>query len=224
MSMLASARNTGAPGRVWLAAATALACAAGLGCGSSPSTNGDAAVGGAITGPADNHCSGVTPIVVNSLSCSVTTPPDAGAQNDDAGTHEEMAATLFNAEGADDDCKFHVSFTTMPAVKLNTSVTFKVTVTKLADGTPATGAVNAQGDGVAIEGFVDSTTTVHVLPNTTPPTTASETPAGSGVYTIGPVKFDASGRWIVRFHLYETCTDVLEDSPHGHVAFFFDVP
>jgi len=209
------------------AAVALLACAGGPGCSSSSSNNnGDAsAVSGAVTGPVDDHCSAVTPIVVNSASCSVTTLPDAGAAEEDGGqTPQEMPATEYNAEGDDDDCKYHVSFTTTPAVKLNTNITFKVTVTKKADGTPATGAVNAQGDGVAIEGYVDSTTTVHVLPNTTPATTASETPAGSGVYTIGPIKFDASGRWIVRFHLYETCTDVLEDSPHGHVAFFFDVP
>jgi hypothetical protein len=36
--------------------------------------------------------------------------------------------------------------------------------------------------------------------------------------------FDQSGRWVVRFHYFETCSDVPEDSPHGHVAFYIDVP
>lgn len=32
------------------------------------------------------------------------------------------------------------------------------------------------------------------------------------------------GRWMVRSHLYETCSDEPEDSPHGHAAFFVTVP
>jgi hypothetical protein len=76
---------------------------------------------------------------------------------------------------------------------------------------------------VNIEGFL-STEESHVLPNTTPAMTATETPANSGIYTISPVVFDKSGRWVVRFHFNENCTDNLEDSPHGHAAFFFDVP
>jgi hypothetical protein len=52
--------------------------------------------------------------------------------------------------------------------------------------------------------------------------TAPEKPAGS--YAIGPIVFDRSGRWVVRFHFYETCSDVPPDSPHAHVAFYIDVP
>jgi len=36
--------------------------------------------------------------------------------------------------------------------------------------------------------------------------------------------FDKSGRWVVRFHFFESCSDVPDDSPHGHVAFYIDVP
>ena len=38
------------------------------------------------------------------------------------------------------------------------------------------------------------------------------------------VRFDAKGRWTVRFHLHEECADEAPDSPHGHIAFFIDVP
>jgi hypothetical protein len=157
-------------------------------------------------------------------SCNATGPADdAGAPSDDAAPAPEFGDTIYNAEGDDDDCKYHVKFAVTPAVKTNASLTFKVTVTKKADGTSATGAIDSQGNGIALEGFL-SDNTFHVLPNTTPPTMVSETPAGSGVYTITPVKFDTAGRWVTRFHLYETCSDAVETSPHGHVAFFFDVP
>jgi hypothetical protein len=33
-----------------------------------------------------------------------------------------------------------------------------------------------------------------------------------------------AGRWNVRFHMYEQCSDLTEDSPHGHITFFVDVP
>ena len=210
--------------RAVLGAALLVVGTGGLACSSSSGNNNDGAVaaGGPVAGAADTHCSGVTPIVVNPLSCNASLPADGGAEPGDGGA-PEMAETLFNAEGDDDDCKYHVKFTAMPAVADNASMTFKLTLTKKADGAPATGAIDAHGDGVALEGYLESNA-FHVLPNTTPPTTATETPAGSGVYTITPVKFDAAGRWIVRFHLYETCTDAVEDSPHGHVAFFFEVP
>jgi hypothetical protein len=37
------------------------------------------------------------------------------------------------------------------------------------------------------------------------------------------VRFDASGKWTVRFHFSADCADAV-DSPHGHVAFFVNVP
>jgi len=44
-----------------------------------------------------------------------------------------------------------------------------------------------------------------------------------GVYKVGPIRFDAAGKWTVRFHLYEECNDSREDSPHGHAAFYVSV-
>jgi hypothetical protein len=60
----------------------------------------------------------------------------------------------------------------------------------------------------------------HISPSNN--ITATEGPAGT--YEIGPVIFDRSGRWVVRWHYFENCSDVPEDSPHGHVAFYIDVP
>src|SRR3569623_572521 len=101
------------------------------GCGSSC----DGPVGGPVSGLADAHCGGVTPIVVSQASCH-----PAGATGADPGTAEPEAPVLYNAEGDDDDCKYHVTFSSTP-VRRNENVTFDVTATTLAaPATPATGA------------------------------------------------------------------------------------
>src|SRR5437867_328431 len=61
---------------------------------------------------------------------------------------------------------------------------------------------------------------VHPAPNTRQKP-VEESP---GTYTVGPIRFDAPGQWTVRFHFFEECADVLEESPHGHVAFLAQVP
>ena len=176
-----------------------LSGAAGFGCSSS--------VGGPVTGALDDHCTGVTPIVVSQASCH---PVNAGPAPD--GGADEEAPVLFNAEGDDDDCKYHLSFTTT-GVQVKNGATFKVTATKITDHTPATGAA------ISIESYM-AENALHVLPNGVEP--AVETAGGN--YSIAPVKFDQAGRWVVRFHLYEDCEDLLPDSPHGHAAFYIDVP
>ena len=200
-----------------------LAWAALAGCSSSsspvnpPGGQGGAGGGtpnGPVAGPLDDHCTGVAPIVINQASCHpATTVSDADA------APEEEAPVLYNAAGDDDDCKYHVSFTTTPAsLKVNQALTFNVTATLLAPplaGTPATAA------NIQIESYL-ADNQFHVLPNTNPVPT--ESPANSGNYKITPIKFDASGRWVVRFHLYEDCSDLSADSPHGHIAFYVDVP
>lgn len=197
-----------------------VAAAALSGCTASSSGNdaggpgGAGALGGPVAGPADDHCTNVTPIVVNQASCH---PANTGTDAD-AGPEEE-APILYNAEGDDDDCKYHVSFTSTPAgITVNQNVTLNVTATLLAPpltGTPATNAA------IVIESYL-ADNQFHVLP--TSPPTAAETSAGSGQYKVTPVKFDISGRWVVRFHLYEDCSDLSDDSPHGHIAFYVDVP
>jgi hypothetical protein len=46
----------------------------------------------------------------------------------------------------------------------------------------------------------------------------------AGTYTLGPLRFDKKGKWTLRYHIRGDCVDLTEDSPHGHVAFFLDVP
>ncbi len=45
-----------------------------------------------------------------------------------------------------------------------------------------------------------------------------------GIYKVGPLAFPQAGIWQVRFHLFEECSDSQDDSPHGHAAFFVQVP
>jgi hypothetical protein len=122
----------------------------------------------------------------------------------------DYGPTRFNAESDDDDCKYHVKFTTSD-VHRNENVTFTVVATQKATGAAAAAA------NLNIEAFLSDT---HPVPNSNQQ--SIEGPAGT--YRIGPVRFDAAGRWTVRFHLHEECADTLPDSPHGHVAFFVDVP
>ena len=211
-----------------------LECLAAASCGSSggqPSTA-DAAVMGAE----DTHCgSGASlmkqPVGIcytdeapaNAASCEVEFQPnaaaaapdggatsdDAGAASDDGGGSSDYGDTLSNATGYDDDCKYQLSWTATP-VAVGKDVTFTVTATRLSDGKPAHCA------GVSAEAFLDNTPAV--------PTRASSEMGSSGKYAVGPLRFPQSGQWTVRFHLYEECSDSMEDSPHGHVAFFVNVP
>jgi hypothetical protein len=126
-----------------------------------------------------------------------------------ANTGDDYGPTMNNAEGDDDDCKFHVKWSSTPIYE-NQSVTFTVTVTRKTDGAPATNAKPY------IEGLLNAT---HPIPSTH--ATATET--APGVYSIGPIQFDAPGQWTTRFHFYPYCDDG-QASPHGHAAFFVQVP
>jgi hypothetical protein len=117
---------------------------------------------------------------------------------------------MYNSSGDDDDCKYHVTWTSSP-VRRNADVTFDLTVMRLFDQMPAMGA------DVTVEAFLGDT---HPTPTTDIPNTES----AGGKYHVGPLKFDAAGMWTVRFHFYETCSDIPDDSPHGHAAFFVSVP
>lgn len=190
------------------------AALAPIGC-SSDNHDGSGPTGGPVMGALDTHCNGadggvMATVVGECLTGSEPTDaaapepdPDGGAPTSDYGE------TLFNAEGDDDDCKYHVQWTAT-AIRAHSNVNFDVTLTKLADMTPATGA------GVRAEIFLTDT---HPA---APPPAATE--SAGGKYTVGPIKFDAAGDWTVRFHFYETCNDAPEDSPHGHAAFFVHVP
>jgi hypothetical protein len=172
-------------------------------CSSSPS----GPTGGPVMGALDTHCrdadGGVMATVIGACLPAGTGPqPDGGVVS-------QYGPTLYNAEGDDDDCKYHVKWTST-AIRQGADVAFTLTLTKLADGTPAMGA------GINAEVYLSDTHPAQ------PPPTASE--SSGGVYTVSPIKFDAPGDWTVRFHFFEDCDDVPADSPHGHAAFFVRVP
>jgi hypothetical protein len=175
--------------------------AAGLGaCGSSAGNQCPASSdGGPVTGAADTHCMGQY-IAVDPSMCM---PPDGGPVD-----MADFGPTNYGTEADDDDCKYHVKWTSTPICE-GGDVTFTVTITHAIDGTPVTGAAPN------IEAF---STVTHPAPDVGKPTEMA-----GGVYAIGPVHFDQPGMWTVRFHIDENCHDTAA-SPHGHAAFFVGVP
>lgn len=178
--------------------------------------NGDtecASASGPVAGPADSHCrdDDGQSLTQTIGMCRADGGDDVGAGGD--GGADEEYQTLYGFQGYDDDCKYGVLFENS-CVALNQPVTFKVTLTRKSDGAPATGATP---DSPEIFLLDDPS---HISPSNN--IKAPESP--SGVYSIGPIVFDRSGRWVVRFHFFEECSDVPEDSPHGHAAFYIDVP
>jgi hypothetical protein len=167
----------------------------------------------AVAGAADTHCAGQPVVVVDPAVCHNPPPadPDAGAMAADGGATPmaEFGATLYNSEGDDDDCKYHVKWQST-TVAANADVTLSLSATTLSDNKPLAGAKPYA------EIYLNDT---HGAPNT-PVATAEVSP---GNYTIGPVRFDARGTWTVRFHFRSDCDDS-PTSPHGHVAFLVNVP
>jgi hypothetical protein len=155
--------------------------------------------GGPVDGPADSHC-GKTVQVTDPAVCMATGTAPA----------EETHPTLYGAEGDDDDCKYHVTWSATDIAE-NSDVTFTVVVTSKADGKPVPFAKPYT------EVFLG---TGHGAPDSGARTT--ESPAGT--YQIGPIRFDKAGDWTVRFHFFSECTEVDEATPHSHVAFFVNVP
>jgi hypothetical protein len=201
-------------------------------CSSSDSHASKRATAAVVAGPQDAHCTKT--VTVNPAACKQGSTSDAGATEAgaDAGGGNDVpyGPTMSNAEGDDDDCKYHLKWSATSGAAATTQssklyprhgdegggstaaggdVTFTVTITNKNGGTPVTGAP------VEIEAFLDDT---HPAPNTTQ--TSKET--SPGTYTVGPVRFDVSGKWTVRFHIHDECADS-EESPHGHAAFFTQV-
>src|SRR5579859_2290476 len=147
---------------------------------------------------------------------------DAGgdAGNDSNCGETGYGVTNYGTSAADDDCKYDVSWTSTPVCRTG-NVYFMVTVKKRAgaDGGAAT------PDGPPLTGASVSAEVVHsdcvtIALNATQTTVEQ----GDGVYKVGPIVFGKSGQWSVRFHLNGCCSDELPDSPHGHVAFWVNVP
>ena len=184
---------------LFVALASVLACSNDGGSCPSP--------GGPVTAAPDTHCvapdGGAIVQSVDPAACH----PDAGP---DGGSTTDYGPTVDNASADDDDCKYHVSWTSTSVCE-STGVVFTVVATNKTDGSPLVGG------NVEAEVFLSLT---HPAP--TPYVTATEGPPGT--YVMQPVRFDAPGEWTIRFHFHEECVDLTEDSPHGHVAFHVNVP
>jgi hypothetical protein len=138
-----------------------------------------------------------------------TSASDAG-ESDGGASMSMYGVTMYNSSGSDDDCKYNVNWQST-TVKENVGVTFYMNALRRADGLPAKAA------HVVLEVFLNSS-------HPTPTNNIPNTELGDGSYLVGPVLFDAPGMWTVRFHLYEMCSDDPQDSPHGHAAFYVNVP
>ncbi len=204
---------------------TIASCTFVIACSNDSSPEKCAAPGEATPGPADTHCSGLPAQVVNVASCFADAGDiDAGSDDDGGATSCDYEPTMYGQEGDDDDCKYHVAWTSTPICEGKGGVEFTVTATNLIDGSPV---ANIPG-GIIVETFIPEVAdaacddrTLHPSPNIG--AYLVESPAGSGVYS-GLVVFDAPAVWTLRFHIHEECSDTLDDSPHGHAAFHITVP
>jgi hypothetical protein len=129
---------------------------------------------------------------------------------------------LYNGSGDDDDCKYHVTWSATPIQK-NQPFTLTITATNKTTGAPLE-TIAAQEPGKLalsrIEPFMPCEPS-HLAP--TSDYEAPVTQIGPGKFTVGPVVFDESGRWVIRYHFYEECFNNVT-TPHGHIAFFVQVP
>ncbi len=157
--------------------------------------------GGPATGAPDKHCyddGGAHFVTVDQSQCTPS-----------GGTAPDYGDTMYGLSGNDDDCKYSVTYTVEPICR-SVGAYFIVTLKSA-----ITGALAPMAKTRA-EVFLTDT---HPAPNSG--STTAET--AQGVYKVGPIVFDAAGTWTVRFHFFEDCTDS-PTSPHGHAAFFMQVP
>jgi hypothetical protein len=207
-------------GSISVALSLAVSACSSTGGGLGPSTT-----AAAVSGAADVHCGMAPNLAAQTVGVCMTNEPPAStsscgvtfqpASPPDGGVVSNYGATLYNSSGYDDDCKYALSWTATP-VAVNKDVMFTLTANYLT-ATGAGGPVHCAG--VVIEVFNEATNT----PAISPATPAMEK-GSSGSYDVGPVQLTQSGMWTVRFHLYEECSDAPADSPHGHGAFFVNVP
>ena len=207
----------------------ALALTSGLVFNAGCSSDGDkapmSAAGGPVPGSADAHCTDGSPIEVIAEACTKPSADAAagGAPGEPADCNEthddEYGETQFNSEGNDDDCKYHASWISTP-ISLNQDLTLTVTTSNLTTQQPLEALADGKRPLSRVEVYQPCNPTRRGPAQNAKAEFAETAP---GVYTGGPLRFDQAGRWVVRFHFYEQCFDG-EGSPHGHIAFFVDVP
>jgi len=185
------------------------------GCSSSdaaPAAEGGAcpAGGGPVAEMATDRCMGT----FQDVGMCMKEPADGGAVDQDGGV-DMLPDPSPGTSNNDDDCKYRVSFTNDCVQKLGPGTgpgtTFRVTLTSLTNNMAPVPDADPY-----IESFLTET---HPAGGN-----SKTTVVAPGVYDIGPIAFDASGKWTVRFHFFADCSDVFEDSPHAHAAFFINVP
>jgi hypothetical protein len=205
-------RSLSRPLKPVLCALLALVCG-GAACSDTDEPAACLAGSGPVSGAADTHCQGPQGPIVQEIGMCLTGAAAAASEADAEAEEEESFGVFYGTEADDDDCKYHMQFASSCAA-LNQPVTFSLKLTTKSDGDPATGAAPRN-----LEVYM-ADDPEHVSPSND--IESKESPGGN--YEIGPVVFDRAGRWVVRFHVFDTCSDVPEDAPHGHAAFYFDVP
>jgi hypothetical protein len=193
--------------------ALSIAAALGVACSDDDDASGGECIGGegAVAGENENHCI-EDGVVIKNVIGECSTGGEEGDEEEEEGEEEEHAI-LYGREADDDECKYHVRFENT-CVAVGEPVTFTLSLTRLFDNAPGTGTVPSNPE------IYLANDVTHITPSSN--ITATEGPAGT--YEIGPVIFDRSGRWVVRFHYFDNCSELPEDSPHSHVAFYIDVP
>jgi hypothetical protein len=179
--------------------------------------------GSASQGMPDTHCLGSDGgVMVTQVMPAVC---DAAVGDDGGGGGCPYGDTMDGLAGDDDDCKYHVTWSSTAICKGSAPVIFTVKATYLGTNMPLTAAATAAEvftttplDAGGDAGYCDNQSN-HPDPRNH---TGAMTEGPPGTYT-GPVYFDQAGQWTVRFHFNESCNDV-PASPHGHAAFHVTVP
>jgi hypothetical protein len=146
---------------------------------------------------------------------------DSGGDAGDIGNcgDDRYGATMYGNSGSDDDCKYDVKWTSTPICR-GMPVYFTVTATTRADGPSGPAGSPLKGANARPDVVLNCS---HPIPNS--PAPADPSPEiMPGVYQVGPIVFDMPGKWVFRFHFFETCMDFSPESPHGHAAFYINVP
>lgn len=175
----------------------------------------------------EGNDAGSPPQTVCAASCCAG--EDAGAG--DGGPEPcPYGSTMYGHTGDDDDCKYHVTWTSTPICEGSPGSQFVVTAvyqTRFNDAgapLPVTGANVMTETLTTTTGDWDAASYCDDMSVHPGPTSGDHMIEGPpGTYTANVI-FDTSGLWTVRFHFNEECADIANDSPHGHAAFHITVP